>query len=326
MGPFLDFAKEPLNDIGRPDRLPMRFGKSVESQTGLQVTLQTGYRSRINWLIFGDERGHLLVSLLTAVLVEDRFEFRRNLVALFSRDVAQDVVHFVFDTALTFTGGEFCLDRVEHGLIAIADPQGYLLHTPAFEVIQQLLPGQLVLFVADTEAQHLPFAGQIDPDHRQNRHFVTLAVVNDRKIGPIGKEIGILCRQWTLLPGRKLFFQGMKDPRYGRGTRLVARQKGFAESHIVREVEPPDPEMKDIIPFTEQEVKLMLVACHRSQLYWRPGQIGKCNHSLSNRERNKAIILTLLDTGLRASELCNATIADLDLVNKRISVIGKGNK
>jgi site-specific recombinase XerD len=105
-----------------------------------------------------------------------------------------------------------------------------------------------------------------------------------------------------------------------------AVEKGFVETHIVREVEPPDPATKDIIPFTEQEVKLMLVACHRSRMYWRAGQIGKCNHSLPNRERNKAIILTLLDTGLRASELCNATIADLDLINRRLSVIGKGKK
>jgi site-specific recombinase XerD len=102
--------------------------------------------------------------------------------------------------------------------------------------------------------------------------------------------------------------------------------KGFVETHIVREVEPPDPDTKDIIPFSEQEVKLMLSACHRSRMYWRAGQISKCNHSLPNRERNKAILLTLLDTGLRASELCNATITDIDLTNKRISVVGKGNK
>ena len=61
-------------------------------------------------------------------------------------------------------------------------------------------------------------------------------------------------------------------------------------------------------------------------MYWRSGQTGKCNHSLPNPERNKAILLTLLDTGLRASELCNAKIADIDQRNKRITVVGKGDK
>ena len=85
-----------------------------------------------------------------------------------------------------------------------------------------------------------------------------------------------------------------------------AVEKGFVDTHIVREVEPPDPDTKDIIPFTEQEVKLMLSACHRSRMYWRAGQIGKCNHSLPNRERNKAILLALLDTGLLCIMLVTA--------------------
>jgi len=38
---FLDFAKQPLNDIVSADGLPMRLGEGVEGQTGLPVTLQT---------------------------------------------------------------------------------------------------------------------------------------------------------------------------------------------------------------------------------------------------------------------------------------------
>ena len=40
--------------------------------------------------------------------------------------------------------------------------------------------------------------------------------------------------------------------------------------------------------------------------------------------RNRTIILLLLDTGVRASELCGLTIKDADLSNKRILVLGKG--
>ena len=38
------------------------------------------------------------------------------------------------------------------------------------------------------------------------------------------------------------------------------------------------------------------------------------------------MILLLLDTGIRASEMCNAKIHDLDQRNSRIHVFGKGSK
>ncbi len=104
-----------------------------------------------------------------------------------------------------------------------------------------------------------------------------------------------------------------------------ALAEGLVSEHIIRRVKPPKPEKIVIIPFTKQDVELMLVACEKSRPYRRVGQ-RRCNHELPNRERNKAIILTLLDTGLRASELCNTKIADTDLRNKRITVMGKGDK
>jgi hypothetical protein len=73
---FLDFVKEPLNDIGRADGLPMGLRKGIEGQTSLQVTLQTSYSGRINRLIFFDEGRELLVSFRAVVLIEDRLEFR----------------------------------------------------------------------------------------------------------------------------------------------------------------------------------------------------------------------------------------------------------
>ncbi len=49
--------------------------------------------------------------------------------------------------------------------------------------------------------------------------------------------------------------------------------------------------------------------------------------SAAQGNRDKAIILTLLDTGLRASELCALTIADLDFDTGTLSVqLGKGQK
>jgi site-specific recombinase XerD len=102
--------------------------------------------------------------------------------------------------------------------------------------------------------------------------------------------------------------------------------EGFVETHVIRQITPPKPEKKAINPFTEQDVKLMLIACKRSRSHYRLNQPEKSTYSLPCFKRNKAIILTLLDTGLRASELCSASIADLDLENKQITVMGKGDK
>jgi integrase/recombinase XerD len=102
--------------------------------------------------------------------------------------------------------------------------------------------------------------------------------------------------------------------------------EGVVEEHIIRQIIPPNPKKAEIIPFTLQDVRLIIAACERSRSYRRPGQLEQCNHSLPYPERNKAIVLLLLDTGLRASEVCNSKIANIDLRNKRMTVIGKGNK
>ena len=101
---------------------------------------------------------------------------------------------------------------------------------------------------------------------------------------------------------------------------------GLVEEHIVRQVPPPKPESMEIVPFTEHDIQLMLLACDRSRIYRRNGQYEPSYHALANHLRNRAIIFTLLDTGVRASELCKITIEECDLKNRRISVYGKGAK
>ena len=66
-----------------------------------------------------------------------------------------------------------------------------------------------------------------------------------------------------------------------------------------------------IKPFTEQHIKSILLLCDE---HTRTGI------------RNKAIILMLLDTGLRLSELANIQLSDMDLDNETLTVMGKGNR
>lgn len=64
-------------------------------------------------------------------------------------------------------------------------------------------------------------------------------------------------------------------------------------------------------PFTQDEIRRLLDGCDRQDL------LG-C--------RNYAVILTLLDTGLRAAEFCSLGIGDVDMRDGLITVVGKGRK
>lgn len=104
-----------------------------------------------------------------------------------------------------------------------------------------------------------------------------------------------------------------------------ALEEGLVEQHVLHKVHRPRPEMRAVIPYTRDEIKAMLGALERSRTYKRPGK-RETDHRLKYALRNQAIILLLLDTGIRSSELCNANLADLDLRVRRLRVMGKGSK
>jgi integrase len=95
--------------------------------------------------------------------------------------------------------------------------------------------------------------------------------------------------------------------------------------HIIRRVPRPKPEKRAIKPYTKNEIRSMLKALTHSRAYIRPGK-GESVHRLQHGERNRAIILLLLDTGIRASELCSLRIHNLDLQSHWVRVYGKGDK
>jgi site-specific recombinase XerD len=82
----------------------------------------------------------------------------------------------------------------------------------------------------------------------------------------------------------------------------------MVERHIVRLVEKPRPDKFVVEPFTEVQIRALLATV---------------NH---DPERNRALILLLIDTGARASEICNLKKTDIDLVNHKMKVLGKGGK
>jgi integrase len=89
----------------------------------------------------------------------------------------------------------------------------------------------------------------------------------------------------------------------------------LAPEQVVQKVKCAKPEKKAIKPYSEVDVKAMLAALGRSRSYTRPRK-GETSHSLLNQERNRAMILLLLDTGVRAEALCGLKMHDLDVKNK----------
>jgi integrase/recombinase XerD len=87
-----------------------------------------------------------------------------------------------------------------------------------------------------------------------------------------------------------------------------ALRENYVDRHIIRLIHRPDPQQVVIQPFSKVEIKAMLSSVKR------------------NQDRDRSLIMFLLDTGLRASELIGLKLSDIDLVARRIKVLGKGNK
>lgn len=84
-----------------------------------------------------------------------------------------------------------------------------------------------------------------------------------------------------------------------------AVDNGYTRQHIVRKIRRPSYVKPRIIPFTEAEVKRLLRACRSA--------------------RDRAIVLVLLDTGMRATELTNLMLEDWQGGSLHIRC-GKGKK
>lgn len=89
----------------------------------------------------------------------------------------------------------------------------------------------------------------------------------------------------------------------------LVRENVLTESPMRHLRRPRVPE-DQIRPFTAEQIERLRAAAQSS-----PDPI-----------RNDALLLLLLDTGMRVSELCGLTLGDVDLTHKRCRVLGKGRK
>jgi len=93
-------------------------------------------------------------------------------------------------------------------------------------------------------------------------------------------------------------------------------EEGLVKSSPVSTIHFKTPPSPPIEPFTAEEVKRLMAVC---DLDIRTG-------ARFTGLRNRAMILLFLDSALRRKEVVNLTITDLDLGNRHVRVLGKGNK
>jgi integrase/recombinase XerD len=86
--------------------------------------------------------------------------------------------------------------------------------------------------------------------------------------------------------------------------------EGYLEASPMESIPVPTVRANQIQPLSYEHVTALIKAAGRS----------------TNPKRDTAIVLLLLDTGMRASELCQLQTKHLDLETRRCYILGKGNK
>lgn len=94
--------------------------------------------------------------------------------------------------------------------------------------------------------------------------------------------------------------------------------------HVIRgHIPSPKANPPEIIPLSKRDVRDLLWACNRNA----PNRHAPSGQQRPTRLRDRAIILFLVDTGVRASELCDLKIGDVDMEEGAVQIRrGKGEK
>jgi integrase/recombinase XerC len=86
--------------------------------------------------------------------------------------------------------------------------------------------------------------------------------------------------------------------------------EGLLDETPLKNVKSPRVPTDQVQPFTNQQVQALVDAARRGRM----------------AERDVAMVMVLVDTGLRVSELCGLKVSDADKGTGELTVTGKGNK
>lgn len=85
----------------------------------------------------------------------------------------------------------------------------------------------------------------------------------------------------------------------------------YTETNILKNLKPPKIQKKVVEPLTDEEVSRF---------------VGILDQDDAFGARDFALVWTMLDCGLRASEICDLTIENAHVAQRYLKVLGKGNK
>jgi site-specific recombinase XerD len=95
-----------------------------------------------------------------------------------------------------------------------------------------------------------------------------------------------------------------------------AVEEGFVEENPMARIKVTKSKPKVVVPFSNEEISRMLAVCDYDYEH----------NAKFLGSRNRAIILVLLDTGIRLSELTGIKVSDINSETGYIRVLGKGGK
>jgi len=101
---------------------------------------------------------------------------------------------------------------------------------------------------------------------------------------------------------------------FARALRAFAswlHEDGYTETNILKNLKPPRIQQKVTETLTDEEVSKLVGVLDRDEAFGA---------------RNFAIVWTMLDCGLRASEVCDLTTENAHVSQRYLKVLGKGNK
>jgi integrase/recombinase XerD len=152
--------------------------------------------------------------------------------------------------------------------------------------------------------------------------------IGDQQIGKITTQDVVAYLSWLRNEYTPRRFNGKTHPLSPKSLRNVwvtlssfyswaARELGVTQ--IMKSVPEPHINKTPIEPLTQEEVERMLKACITSREA-RTNNRRSFTMRLRFSHRDQAIILTLIDTGLRAMELCKLLIGNIDLKTGQVEV------
>ena len=94
----------------------------------------------------------------------------------------------------------------------------------------------------------------------------------------------------------------------------------------MRRIEKPDYRRPPVEPFIRHEIIALIASSGKNAPRPGPGGVPSCS-TRPTALRDRAILLALVDTGVRSSELCNLKVGDFDVTRDQLRIRqGKGAK